>query len=143
MQLNSFYPVIGTKKLAESRDFYVQHFGYVITFEADWYISLLREDDGTQLALLDYEHPSVPDGFHKPAQGLLLNYEVEDVDLFYKHCKDNALPIHRDIRDEDWGQRHFITGDPNGVLLDIIKLIPPKGAFVEQYTDIGKEEFDA
>ncbi len=37
-----------------------------------------------------------------------------------------GLPILLDIRDEDFGQRHFITADPNGMLIDVIKPIPPQ-----------------
>jgi len=40
MQPKSFYPVIGTKKIAETVAFYEQHFGFAVTFESDWYASL-------------------------------------------------------------------------------------------------------
>ena len=44
-----------------------------------------------------------------------------------------GLPILLPLRDEAFGQRHFITRDPNGVLIDIIKPIPPSGEFAAQY----------
>ena len=65
--------------------------------------------------------------------GLLLNFEVEDVDAVYSEVEKAKLPILQPIRDEDFGQRHFITQDPNGVLIDVIKPIPPSAAFLEQY----------
>ncbi|RZI75480.1 MAG: glyoxalase, partial [Variovorax sp.] len=37
------------------------------------------------------------------------------------------------LRDEAFGQRHFITADPNGVLIDIVKPIPPSAEFAAQY----------
>lgn len=37
------------------------------------------------------------------------------------------------LRDEDFGQRHFITRDPNGVLIDVIKPIPPSADFAALY----------
>jgi catechol 2,3-dioxygenase-like lactoylglutathione lyase family enzyme len=40
MNPQSFYPVIGTEKIAVSRDFYTDHFGFDIVFEAEWYVSL-------------------------------------------------------------------------------------------------------
>ena len=43
------------------------------------------------------------------------------------------MPVLLPLRDEAFGQRHFITSDPNGVLIDIIKPIPPSGEFVAQY----------
>ncbi|MNI48786.1 Glyoxalase-like domain protein [compost metagenome] len=65
--------------------------------------------------------------------GLLLNFEVEDVDAVYARLKAAGLPIRLDLSDEDFGQRHFITADPNGVLIDIIKPIPPSAEFAAQY----------
>ncbi|WP_343294143.1 hypothetical protein [Ruegeria sp. ANG-R] len=44
------------------------------------------------------------------------------------------MPILKTLTDESFGQRHFITCDPNGVLIDVIKPIPPVGEFVDQYT---------
>ncbi|MEQ9364862.1 MAG: VOC family protein, partial [Leptospirales bacterium] len=87
-----------------------------------------------QLAILDHAHPTVPSGFRKPMQGgLILNFEVEDVDAEYERLKSAGLPLHLDLRSEDWGQRHFITADPNGVLIDMIQLIPPSEEFAQLY----------
>lgn len=125
-QLNSFYPVIGTQKLEASRDFYTQKLGFEITYEADWYISL-RHPAGYELALLNPDHETVPADFRQPLSGLLLlNFEVEDVDAVYqKLIVEDGLALHIPLRDEAFGQRHFITSDPNGILIDIIKVIPP------------------
>ena len=51
----------GTQRLAESRDFYVQNFGFTITFEADWYVSL---------KMVDYPH-------YELALLVLLGYQPE------------------------------------------------------------------
>jgi catechol 2,3-dioxygenase-like lactoylglutathione lyase family enzyme len=133
MQLSSFYPVLGTTKVVETRDFYMTHFGFTPTFESDWYMSL-RCGDRYELAILDYTHPTVPEAFRKPVQGVLLNFEVEDVDAEYERLIRTAgLPIQHDIRSEAFGQRHFITSDPNGVLIDVITVIPPVEEFIKQY----------
>lgn len=49
--MRSFYPVVMTERLAETRDFSVTHFDFEPTFEADWYVSLKRGHH--ELALLD------------------------------------------------------------------------------------------
>lgn len=137
MTLSSFYPVIATTQVAATRDFYVRHFGYAVTFEADWYVSLKLAGHPRQyeLAILDCQHPTVPEGFRKPVQGLILNFEVDDVDTEYARLITRAgLPVHLDLRSEAFGQRHFITADPNGVLIDVITVIPPTGEFAGQYT---------
>jgi catechol 2,3-dioxygenase-like lactoylglutathione lyase family enzyme len=134
MQLSSFYPVIGTRQVSESKDFYTKHFGFSVTFEADWYVSLKK--DNYELAILDYAHPTVPEKFRKSVQGLILNFEVEDVDTEYKRLiKKSKLPVELELRSEDFGQRHFIISDPNGVLIDVITVIPPSEEFVNQYKE--------
>ena len=46
-----------------------------------------------------------------------------------------GLPILLALRDEDFGQRHFITQDPDGVMIDVITPIAPSAAFQAQYVD--------
>ena len=142
MRLSSFYPVIGTDRVAATRDFYVMHFGFTITFEADWYISLrMPEPPHYELGILEYTHPTMPASFRKPVQGLLLNFEVADVDAEYRRLVErNHLPVHVGLRDEAFGQRHFIVADPNGVLIDIITPIPPFEEFKHQFAESSREE---
>jgi uncharacterized glyoxalase superfamily protein PhnB len=137
MQPTSIYPVIGSNRLAETAAFYVQHFGFTVTFEAEWYVSM-RHAAAPQyeLAVLDYNHPSVPAAGQQAVAGLLLNFEVDDVDAEYERLIKGAhLPLLRDLRSEVWGQRHFITGDPNGVLIDVITNVPPSQEYASHYTD--------
>ena len=136
MKIESAYPVICTDKLTESRDFYTRNFNFEITFEEDWYISLRsKESPVYELALLNYQHPSLPAEFRQPTTGLLLNLEVADVDQEYDRLKKDGLPIVLDLKSEEWGQRHFITKDPNGLLVDVIQNVPPSEEFAHQYTD--------
>ncbi|MBC7869998.1 MAG: VOC family protein [Chitinophagaceae bacterium] len=137
MQLSSFYPVIGTTRLAETRDFYVRHFGFEVTFDSDWYVSLKQGESKYELALIDSNHSTVPAAYRKALSGLLiLNFEVEDVDAEYARLiQGEGLSLQLDLRSEEFGQRHFITTDPNGVLIDVITVIPPSEAFIAQYKD--------
>ena len=136
MTLTSFYPVLATESLAESRDFYTEHLGFEITFEADWYVSLRRPDTGHELALLDPTHPTIPDGYGQPVAGLLLNFEVDDVEAEYERLVVRAgLEPKLEIRSEEFGQRHFIVADPSGVLIDVITEIPPSEEFAAQFAE--------
>ncbi|RXZ80599.1 glyoxalase/bleomycin resistance/extradiol dioxygenase family protein [Paenibacillaceae bacterium] len=144
MVASSFYPVILTEKIQESAQFYINHFGFELVFEADWYVSLRlpgANNNTFELAILNAGHPTIPPDHRKPVQGLILNLEVEDVDVEYERLiKTNGLPLHQDIRDEAFGQRHFITSDPNGVLIDVIKVIPPTETYSEQYVEKSWQE---
>jgi hypothetical protein len=44
-----------------------------------------------------------------------------------------GLPILLGLRDEAFGQRHFIAAGPNDVLIDVIKPIPPSAEFAAQF----------
>ena len=134
MKAVSYYPVIMTDEVAATAAFYIAHFGFKALFSADWYVHLQsRESEHVTLAILDSNHETIPETGRGKVQGLLLNFEVEDVDTVYERLKAAGLPIRLDIRDEDFGQRHFITADPNGVLIDIIKPIPPSAEYAAMY----------
>jgi catechol 2,3-dioxygenase-like lactoylglutathione lyase family enzyme len=136
MKTSSTYPVIMTPDVGRTAAFYVAHFGFRPLFEADWYVHLQSvEDPQVNLAILDGHHATVPEAARGRVSGLILNFEVEDPDREYARLKDAGLPILLELRDEAFGQRHFITADPNGVLIDIIKPIPPTGDFAAQYAE--------
>jgi catechol 2,3-dioxygenase-like lactoylglutathione lyase family enzyme len=134
MKVTSYYPVIMTDDVTGTAAFYVDHFGFEPLFSTDWYVHLQStENEHVTLAILDGSHETIPQEGRGKVSGLLLNFEVEDVDTIYDRLKAAGLPIRLDIRDEDFGQRHFITADPNGVLIDIIKPIPPSAEFAAMY----------
>jgi catechol 2,3-dioxygenase-like lactoylglutathione lyase family enzyme len=141
MKTTSYYPVIMTDDVAGTAAFYVANFRFKPVFEAEWYVHLTSsEDRRVNLAILDGSHETVPESGRGRVSGLILNFEVKDVDAEHAKVVAAGLPILRSLRDEDFGQRHFITADPNGVLIDIITPIPPKGAFVDQYTDEARPQ---
>ena len=136
MKTNSYYPVIACENVVETAAFYRDHFGFNAVFEADWYVHLQSVTDPTvNLAILDCRHETVPEGHRKPVQGLLINFEVDDVDAEYARLAEAGLPILRTLKSEDFGQRHFITHDPAGVMIDVITNIPPSAEFAAQYKD--------
>jgi catechol 2,3-dioxygenase-like lactoylglutathione lyase family enzyme len=142
MNLTSFYPVIGTSRLRESHEFYTRLFGFETTFEADWYVSLHRAGPPSyELALLDHTHPTVPEGYRRPVQGLLLNFEVADVDAEWERLVvQGGLRPELELRSEQFGQRHFIVADPSGVLIDVITPIPPGPEYADRF--LGSEQVD-
>lgn len=142
MKVNSFYPVIMTSDVAGSKAFYTSHFPFTVTFDSEWYVSLkLDHASPFELALLNPDHPTVPTAFRQRFNGgLILNFEVDEVDAEYARLRAAGLPIHLALRTEEFGQRHFITADPNGVLIDMIKVIPPSGEYVEQYSTTTLQE---
>jgi catechol 2,3-dioxygenase-like lactoylglutathione lyase family enzyme len=135
MKTTSYYPVLMTDRVAETAAFWRRHFGMRALFEADWYVHLQAADDpAVNLGIVDAAHPSVPaEARGRGAAGLLINFEVEDPDATYARLVAEGLPMVLTLRDEAFGQRHFITRDPNGVLIDVIKPIPPSAEYAAAY----------
>ena len=135
MKLTGYYPVICTPRLAEAHAFYTDLFGFETLFEIDWYVSLRREGEPAfELALLDPTHPTIPVGYRRPVQGLLLNLEVDDVDAEWERLVvQGGLTPELALRSEPFGQRHFIVADPSGVLIDVITMIAPDAEYAEHF----------
>ena len=136
MKCTQFYPVIMTDDIAATAAFYKDHFRFRAAFESDWYVHLQSaEDEAVNLAVLDGGHETIPAEGRGQVSGLLINFEVEDVDTEYARAEAAGLPILLALRDEPFGQRHFITRDPNGVLIDVIKPISPSAEFAAQFAE--------
>jgi len=134
VKCTQYYPVIMTDRVAETARFYERHFRFKPLFESDWYVHLQSaEDAGVNLAVLRGDHGTIPEAARGRVSGLVINFEVDEVDREYERAMQAGLPILLELRDEPFGQRHFITSDPNGVLLDVIKPIPPSEEFLQQY----------
>lgn len=136
MKCSQFYPVLMTQRVSETAQFYVDHFGFSRAFDSDWYVHLQSaETPSVNLAVLQSSHATIPAAARANVAGLSINFEVDDVDAEYQRLKAAGLPILQSLRDEAFGQRHFITQDPNGVLIDIITPIAPSAEFLAQYAD--------
>jgi catechol 2,3-dioxygenase-like lactoylglutathione lyase family enzyme len=136
MKCTQFYPVLLTDRVTETARFYCDHFRFAPTFESDWYIHLQSaEDPAVNIAILAADHETIPEAGRGRVSGLLINFEVDDVDSEFARAEAAGLPILLPLRDEPFGQRHFITRDPAGVLIDIITPIPPSPEFLAQYAE--------
>lgn len=131
--LTSFYPVLMTGDVAATAEFYRTHLQFETVFEADWYVSL-RRDPHFELAILDRNHETIPAQVRAIAGGILLNFEVSDVDAEYQRLViDGGIAPLLEIKSEDFGQRHFIIAAPDGVAIDIITPIEPSAEFAASY----------
>ena len=112
-----------SEKLIESKLFYVNLFGCEVLFEEDWFVLLklgpseigfLRPDMEGQHPLFQKAHPG---------HGTWITVEVEDAAAEYERIQKLGQPIEQDLRDEAWGDRHFVLKDPNGIGVDVVQRI--------------------
>lgn len=66
------------------------------------------------------DHEFTPEPFQKPAQGVILSIQVDDVDAAYAAVVKRGLRIADELRDEAFGMRHFMVSDPNGLLVNVL-----------------------
>lgn len=133
MTITSFYPVLTSQDVAAAAAFYRNTLDFTTTYESEWYVSLRL---GTfELALLAHDHPTIPEGYRALPRGVIVNLEVNDVDALHARLiGEVGLEPILALRDEDFGQRHFIVAAPDGVLLDLIQPIPPSAEYQDAYT---------
>lgn len=122
---SAYYPLLQVRDVAASAAFYKTVFGFTEVFASDWYVHL-RAPSGTQeLAIIAYDHDTIPPEGRRPTSGLILSFEVADAAAEAKRFAAQGIKIAQELRDEVFGQRHFIARDPDGVLLDVITPIDP------------------
>ncbi|MEZ5708966.1 MAG: VOC family protein [Blastomonas sp.] len=130
MIVKEFYPVLMVDDVQGLAKFYVANFGFVERFSTDWYVHLQSASSPTcNLALLRGDHETIPPGRKARSGGIVLSFEVANVDHIYTEMKARGLPIVVELKDEPFGQRHFMTTDPAGTLIDVITPIDPSPEF--------------
>lgn len=134
MKVTGYYPVLLVDDVEATAAFYQTHFNFRSLFTSDWYVHLQQLDrTNINLAFVSRTHETVPEESRLPAAGMLISFEVDDPDAIYARLQAAGVKILRTLRDEDFGQRHFIAADPNGVMIDVIKPIPPTAEYAAQY----------
>lgn len=121
--MKNLYPLIITEKIVETTAFYKDNFDFIAVFEQDWYVQLLHEKTGSELAFMTTNVSNQPTELHSgfTGKGLALSLEVEDAAAEWQRLKDKNLTVIIELRDEEWGQRHFIIVDPAGIYVDVVQ----------------------
>ena len=114
--------------------FYCDLLGLVAGFESDWIVQLSSPDKAAiELMLQPKNHNLVPQGFQKSPQGSSLVFVVGDCDQYHKKAVSMGLTIIQAPKNEAYGQRRFLTVDPDGLLIDISSQCEPSAEFIAKY----------
>lgn len=106
--------------LKESRDFYVSLLGFEVIYDSDWYVQLRCPSNAElEFGIIARTNDLVPTQFQTSPTGMYVTFVVQDVDAVYFKAKSLGLTIVQEPRNEFYGQRRFLTIDPNGCLIDI------------------------
>ncbi|MEM9808388.1 MAG: VOC family protein [Cyanobacteria bacterium P01_D01_bin.56] len=106
--------------LPSSKNFYVDLLGLNVKYDSDWYVQLCSpENSEIEYGIIKRDHELVPAQYQQNPTGMYVTFVVPDVDSVYQKAVDMGLPIIQEPRNEFYGQRRFLTQDPNGCLIDI------------------------
>jgi uncharacterized glyoxalase superfamily protein PhnB len=109
-----------------SAAFVERHLGFTRAMAADGFVSLEHADAGFNLIYLRTGLPTFkpPALAGHDADGLLVAFVVDDVDVEYARLIDEGVAITTPIETEPWGERYFQMTDPNGVVLQLVSWVP-------------------
>ncbi len=119
-----FNPGYITNKLSESKEFYCKYLGFTVKFENEFYILLENANSigSFEISFLLPNHPSQNKIFQPGYQsGSYLTIEVDSIEKEYYRITGLGCKIWMETKDEEWGDRHFIIKDPNGLGIDIVQ----------------------
>ena len=126
MKVNNLSSCIVTENVDESRTFYTENFDAKVTFDCGWYVNMEFENDTATLQFM------VPQQSEQPVydgNGLMYNFEVDDVDAEYARLTQLGNVAVMPLEDHPWGDRGFAILDPNGIMLYIYSNKEPSEEF--------------
>jgi uncharacterized glyoxalase superfamily protein PhnB len=107
--------------VAASARFLTTHFGFTEEMSADGFASLARADAGLHVVFLRRGMDMLPeDQRHDHAAGVILAFEVEDLEGELARLQAEGVAITMPLRSEEWGERAFQVRDPNGVIVELL-----------------------
>ncbi|RKF15721.1 glyoxalase [Alginatibacterium sediminis] len=124
IEFSGMFPVMVVENLEQVKEFYETYFGFQsVFFQDDFYLHLVSVDTGVQLGFLVPNHPSQPEFLHRIMQplGYVVSLEVADAVKVYEQAKGFEMAISMPLKEEEWGQIHFMIKDPSGINIDIVQ----------------------
>ncbi|MFF5174796.1 VOC family protein [Micromonospora sp. NPDC000089] len=102
-----------------------QHFGFREEMSADGFVSLARDGVAFNLIFLRTGLETLQPEILKRqrAQGILVVFEVDDIDAEYARIQGADVPVTTEIQTEPWGERFFQITDPNGVIYQFVQWV--------------------
>jgi uncharacterized glyoxalase superfamily protein PhnB len=97
------------------------HFGFTEQLAAEGFASLSRPDSGMNVIFLRQGLTTLPaDQRDVHAAGLILAFDVEDLEGELARLQGEGVPITMPLTTEEWGERAFQVRDPNGVIVQLV-----------------------
>lgn len=113
MKFQPIVPMIWTRELQETVDFYCNILGFTYGELSDeWGWAFIRKDQCELMIAQPNEHTP----FERPYFSGTFYIKTDDVDQLWEQIKDK-VKIAYDIEDFDWGMREFAIYDNNSYII--------------------------
>lgn len=112
---------------AASAAWFAEHFGFRVNIDLGWYVNTQHADHpNLSLDFVRRDHESWPEATRgKNVVGTLLAFLVADVDAEFERLRAAGLAVVLPLVTEPWGQRRFQVAGPDGLLVEVLQLVPP------------------
>ncbi len=119
---------------ATAAAFFVEHLGFEAQLDIGWFVSLVHpEHEGWELAITAADHESVPEAHRRPVRGTAVAVVVDDARRVHADLTAAGVrPLDEPV-DHPWGQRQFFAPGPDGLLLDVLEMIPPDPGWMAEH----------
>lgn len=124
IEVEAIFPVMVTPELEAVKQFYETVFGFNTAFyDPDFYLHLVSQGTDAQLGFLLPQHATQPAFLHPvmATEGYVISLEVKDAAQAYEESIKMDLSMAMPLKEEAWGQVHFILRDPAGLYVDIVQ----------------------
>jgi len=130
IEIEAMFPVMVTPNLEAVKLFYESVFGFnAVFYDPSFYLHLVSPGTGAQLGFLLPDHGTQPAFLHPimSADGYVISLEVKDAAQAYAEAKNMNLSIAMHLKEEVWGQIHFMLQDPAGIRVDVVQHLEAAG----------------
>ena len=128
--IDAMFPVMVTLDIEAVKQYYETVFGFnAVFYDSDFYLHMVSPDSGAQLGFLLPDHATQPE-FLRPVmskEGYVISFEVKDAAQAYAEALKMQLDITMELKEEIWGQIHFMVQDPAGLRVDIVQHVEEAG----------------
>lgn len=128
MQFTRHALMLAAVDVAAAKQLYMRLLGLECSIDLGWFVGLQAPAGAPksfELSLCAVDHPSLPSALRVPPAGVVLAFEVENVDRVYEDVGAKGAEILMQPTDEPWGQRHFYIAGADGAAIDVFQAIAP------------------
>jgi uncharacterized glyoxalase superfamily protein PhnB len=128
IEIDAMFPVMVASNLEELKTFYETVFGFkTVFYDTHFYLHLMSDNGAIQLGFLLPNLTSQPEFLHPvmSIDGFVISLEVKDAALAYLEAQKLNLNFAMNLKEESWGQVHFMIKDPAGFRVDVVQHLEP------------------